>query len=505
MILLWVLLLPLAGGLVAWAGGKTSRKVTVIAPIIALALDCLLLVWLWGRHSGFAHAPGSFPWIAEFSMAWIPQFGIEFALAMDGLALLMSLMVCTVSLAVFLVLGSSIPKNAGLHALLFMLAVTSVFGVFLSADLMLFFIFFEAMLLPTYALMIGWGEGDQSRSAMRFFVFTQAGGLLMLISIIAVYMAHATTTGEYTFSIVALAQNPMSGPLSLFCLLGFVIAFAVKLPLVPFHTWQPDAYAGSSTAVTILLAALMTKTAGYGLIRFAIPLFPEASTLLAPWMMGIGVATILYASWLAFGQSDLKRIVAYSSAAHLGYVVLGAFAMNEIGHRGAIIQMFCHGISVTGVFFIIDWIERRANTRNIAELGGLSHSAPRMGAIAMVFVMATLGLPGLGNFIGEFFTLTGAFQAHWLAGSLAATGAVLAAAYSLRIMQQVFFGPKRDLPEGHEPYNLLLPVATVLIIILVYVGMHPGPVLEAANSATGFGAIDTRMNPTDALLVGNVR
>lgn len=487
MILIWMLILPLLGGAVAWAGAGMSRKVTVAAPVVALALNCLLLVWLWGRHSGMLEATVPAAWLAEFSIPWIPQIGMQFSLAMDGLAMLMTLMVCAVSLAVFLSLDLINQKYAGLHALLLMLAVTGVIGVFLAADLMLFFIFFEAMLLPTYALMVAWGEGDQSRTAMRFFIFTQAGGLLMLLSIIAVYVSHGQLTGVYTFSIRALAETPMSGSMAVFCLLGFLIAFAVKLPLVPFHTWQPDAYAGSSTAVTILLSAMMTKTAGYGLIRLAIPLFPDAAVALAPWIMAFGVLTVLYASWMAFGQLDLKRIIAYSSAAHLGYVVLGAFAMNEIGHRGAIIQMFCHGISVAGMFLIADWIERRTGTRNVESLGGIWHSEARMGGIALAFAMATLGLPGLGNFIGEFLTLAGAFQSHWFAGSLAALGAVLAAAYSLRVVQRVFFGSQMDLPARDTSSNGLLPVAAALILILVYLGVYPRPVLNAAYSATGIG------------------
>jgi len=487
MILVWVLLLPLLGGLIGWAGSGVSRRLSQYAPAAALCLDILLLIWLWGKQSGSADHSQSTMWIASFTAPWVPQLGLSFSLAMDGLALLMALMSCIVSLAVVVALGARSEKDTGLYSLLNMSAVTAVLGVFLATDLLLFFICFEAMLLPAYALLIGWGEGDQSRSATRFFLFTQFGGLLMLISILALYVANGQSTGEYTFAYEALLANRISGPLAYLGLIGFLIAFACKLPVLPFHTWQPDTYSGAPTGVSILLSALMAKTAGFGLIRYAIPLFPDVASVVSPLVMGFGVFTILYCSWLAFAQKDLKRIVAYSSAAHLGYVVLGVFAMNEIGQRGAIIQMFCHGLSVAGVFLVVDVVERHAGTRDIDALGGLWSYAPRLGALALIFAMATLGLPGLGNFIGEFLTLAGAFQLYPIAAAGGAVGAVLAAAYSLRLLQKVFFGPRRESGEGAEVHAPTIGVLTVLAALLLFAGFFPQPLLSAASTAIGAG------------------
>jgi NADH-quinone oxidoreductase subunit M len=264
-------------------------------------------------------------------------------------------------------------------------------------------------------------------------------------------------------------------------LLGFVLAFAVKLPLVPFHTWQPEAYASASIETSILLSALMAKTAGFGLLRFAIPMFPDAAERLAPWALAMGVVTVLYASWLAYGQRDLKRVIAYSSAGHLGYVMIGAFALNDLARSGAVLQMFCHGLSVTGLFLVAGHIERRTGTRDLDELGGLWNAAPRLGVVGLVFVLATLGLPGLGNFVGEFLILAGVFQTYPAIGAIAAAGAVFSAAYSLRIVQRVFFGPRDPgIKIADLPVRTLV-VCGALIATLLWAGLKPGTLLDAVN------------------------
>lgn len=480
MILLWILLIPAAGGLAAHFAAGDNWRVARSILAASMAAPLLLLVWMWGRHSGFTDATGGPQWIAQFAADWVPQLGMHFALAMDGLALLLSLLTCLAGLVVALSLNDS-HKLPGTYALLLALLTTAMLGVFLATDLLLFFVFYEVMLLPAYALLIGWGHGDTRRAATRFFIFTQAGGLLMLVAILGLHAAHYQATGLHTFSYQELANTPLSPQVSLLFLTGFFLAFAVKLPLVPFHIWQPEAYASASSETTILFSAIMAKTAGYGLLRFAAPMFPAAAETAAPVFMILGVLTILYASWLAYGQTDLKRIVAYSSAGHLGYVVLGAFAMNDIGTRGAIVQMVCHGISVTGLFIVVDVIERRTGTRDIEQLGGLWKVSPRLGSLALVFALATLGLPGLGNFVGEFLILVGAYQNHPLCAAIAAVGAVLAAAYSLRIVQKVFFGPAGKAAMTYDSPAFLTAICATLIAALLWIGFFPQPLLDAAH------------------------
>ena len=488
MIALWILLLPAIGALLAWAVGRLVPGAARFVAASVLLIDATLLGAFWAQQGGDA-APGSI-WLAEWSASWIPQLGIRFSLGLDGLALLMSLMACAAGAAALLGYPGD-RADEGAHSALLLATITGVLGVFLSTDLMLFFMFYEVMLVPAYVLIIRWGSGDRQRAAMRFFVFTQAGGLLMLISIVGLHVTHLSETGEHSFDYAALIDTPMTGPIEMLLLLGFVLAFAVKLPMVPFHTWQPQAYACAPTETSILLSALMAKTAGFGLLRFAIPLFPDAAERLAPWALATGVVTVLYASWLAYGQRDLKRAIAYSSAGHLGYVVLGAFALNDLARSGAVLQMFCHGLSVAGLFLVAGHIERRAGTRDLDALGGLWGVAPRMGGIGLVFLLATLGLPGLGNFVGEFLILAGVFQEYPAIGAIAAAGAVVSAAYSLRMMQRIFFGPRdagikiADLPAR------TLAVCGALIAALMWTGLRPGTLLDAVNPPASTQELDS--------------
>jgi NADH-quinone oxidoreductase subunit M len=464
MIALWVLLLPIAAAAIAPLAGRAARALAVAV----LAADALLLAQLWRQSSTL----GSAPWLASWSADWIPQLGIRFGLGLDGFALALSLMSCVVAAATL----ASTPGRGhedGAFCAWFLAGVAGVLGVFLATDLALFFICFELMLLPVVALIVRWGTGDRRRAAIRFFVFTQAGGLLMLLSIVGLHVVHHAATGMRTFDVATLTATPLTPELARLFLIGFLAAFAVKLPIVPFHTWQAPTYASAPTEATVLLAALMAKTAGFGLVRLALPLFPEAAVSLAPWAVSLAVVSIVYTAWLAYGQLDLVRVVAYSSASHLAYIVLGAFAANDLGRTGALVQMVSHGLSVAGMLIVFGHVARVTGTRDIAALGGFWRQAPSLGVIALLFVLATLGLPGLGNFIGEFMVLAGAFQRYPSAAAAAAIGAVLSAAYALRLMQQTFFGPTGTT----RPISGLPPMAavacTLLVAALIWTGLRP--------------------------------
>ncbi len=475
MMALWILLIPAIGAVLALAAGRGSPRAARGIASLALALDGVLLLALWARQDGAPSAS-----LAEWSADWIPQLGIRFALGIDGLSLVLSLMACVAGLAALLGCPGN-RRDEGLHSGLFLAAVTGVLGVFLATDLMLFFMFYEIMLLPAVAMILRWGSGDRPRAALRFFVFTQAGGLLMFVAILGLHAAYWDQTGTRTFDYATLRTMTMSGPIATLLFLGFAAAFAVKLPVVPLHTWQPQAYASANIETAILLSALMSKTAGYGLLRFALPLFPEAAREWAIVAMALGLLTIVYASWLAYGQRDMRRLIAYSSAGHLGYVVLGAFATNDLAYSGAILQMFCHGLSVTGLFLIAGHVERRTGTCDLDQIGGLWQAAPRLGGISLVFILATLGLPGLGNFIGEFLVLAGVFQAYPMVGAIAAVGAVLSGAYALRFMQRVFFGPRVSAINVSELPAPALAVCAVLIAALVWIGVRPQALLDTVN------------------------
>jgi NADH-quinone oxidoreductase subunit M len=475
MIALWIVLLPIAGALACLAAGRTTPVAARGIAVAVLAIDTGLLVSLWAgsNEAGL---------LASWSAEWIPALGIRFAVGIDGLSLVLSIMASAAATAA-LIAAPAVRPDEGSYSALLLLTVAGVLGVFAATDLMLFFVFYEIMLLPAAALILRWGSGDRMRAAIRFFVFTQAGGLLMLIAIVGLHALHFDATGVRTFDITALQDTALSDTVALLFLVAFTLAFAVKLPVVPFHTWQPEAYTSASSETAILLSALMAKTAGYGLLRFAVPMSPGAIDQVAPWAIGFGLLTILYASWLAYGQRDLKRLIAYSSAAHLGYVVLGAFAGNDLAFNGAVIQLFCHGFSVTGLFLIADHIERHTGTRDIDRIGGVWHSAPRLGSLGLVLILATLGLPGLGNFIGEFLVLVGLYKSFPAAAAVGAAGAVLSAAYSLRLMQRVFFGPR---VEGvHVPELPLRAVAmcAALVAVLIWAGLNPAGLIEVLYGA----------------------
>lgn len=486
MIAVWVLLLPLAAAVIAPLAGRAARALAVAV----LAADALLLVQTWRQAS----ALGNDPWLASWSADWIAQLGIRFSLGLDGFALALSLMCCVVAAATL----AGTPgrgREDGAFCAWFLAGVAGVLGVFLATDLALFFICFELMLLPVVALIVRWGTGDRRRVAVRFFVFTQAGGLLMLLSIVGLHVVHHAATGVRTFDVAALTATPLTPELARLFLIGFLAAFAVKLPIVPFHTWQASTYASAPTEAAILLAALMAKTAGFGLVRLALPLFPDAAMSLAPWAVSLAVVSIVYTAWLAYGQVDIVRVIAYSSASHLAYVVLGAFAANDLGRTGALVQMISHGLSVAGMLIVFGHVARAAGTRDVRELGGFWRQAPALGVVSLVFVLATLGLPGLGNFIGEFTVLAGAFQRFPSAAAVAAIGAVLSAAYALRLMQRTFFGPTG----AAGPVPALTPIAAVacalLVAALIWTGLRPQALVQLVTPAA----------PTDEQLVAGGR
>jgi NADH-quinone oxidoreductase subunit M len=333
-------------------------------------------------------------------------------------------------------------------------------------------------------LLIGiWGHENRTAASYKFFIYTQASGLLMFISILALFFVHGRATGVYTFDYLQLTGTEMPVSTAMIIMSGFLAAFLVKLPVVPLHNWLPDAHTEAPTAGSLILAALLLKTGAYGLLRFIIPLFPSASEIFAPVGMLLGVIGILYGAKLAFAQVDLKRLVAYTSVSHMGFVILGVFSFNELAYQGVVMQMIAHGISTGALFILVGQLYERIHTRDINMMGGLWEKVPVMGSIGLVFSMASLGLPGLGNFIAEFMILAGVFKTNILMSCLASLGLIAATIYSLRIVQKVFFGNKNrdwEIPDLSIREKV---ISASLVIAIIWLGIFPQLVFDTAKPA----------------------
>jgi NADH-quinone oxidoreductase subunit M len=356
-------------------------------------------------------------------------------------------------------------------------------GVFLALDLFLFFFFWEVMLVPMYLLIALWGHEQRRYAAFKFFLFTQAGSLVLLAAIIALALLHAKQTGRPSFDYVALKGTALAPQTAWWLMLGFFAGFAVKLPAFPFHPWLPDAHTEAPTGGSVILAGLLLKTGAYGLIRFTVPLFPYAAIEFAPIAIALGVAGILYGGILAFAQTDFKRLVAYSSISHLGFALVGIFAMTDLALQGAVFQLVAHGLSAGALFMLAGALQERLHTRDMRSMGGLWGAMPRLAALALFFAVASLGLPGLANFVGEFLVLFGTYPSYVWAAVLAALGLVVAAVYSLALLQRSLFGPlSRNgalMDLSFAGFGTLMVLAT----LLVGLGLYPAAVLSITDAS----------------------
>jgi NADH-quinone oxidoreductase subunit M len=488
MILAAILFIPVCAGIVAWLSERASAKLPRWVSLAALAVDLPLVVALWRAHPN--QGSGGDGWIAEFQAPWLPLFGSSFHLGADGISLLM------VGLTAFLGCMASasswteITKRTGFFHLCLCWTLAGVLGVFLALDLFLFYFAWEFMLVPMYFLIALWGHEDRFRAAVKFVIFTQLSGLALLASILGLYFVHSRATGVSTFSYIALLRTPMAPSAGLLLSLGFLAAFLVKLPAVPFHTWLPDAHTQAPTAGSVILAGLMLKTGAYGLFRFSIPLFPGAAVLARPLAI-LGVVGILYGALLAFAQKDVKRLVAYTSVSHMGFVLLGLFAGNQLAFQGALIQILSHGMSTGALFILAGALQERLHTRDLSRMGGLWAVVPRLGGASMFFALASLGLPGMGTFVGEFMVVLGAYRASVPLAVIASLGFVLSTVYSLSLMEQAFFGENR---RGWKVPDLSIRemgVVALMIIPLLWLGLAPQAVIEKGKRAFSTASVQT--------------
>ena len=478
MILIYLIVILLAGAFFSWITGKYSSVLPRIISIAALSVDLIIII-LFVLHS----MPSDKDWLTDIKLEWIPAFGISLHLALDGLSLVMLILTFFLGIVSVIISWKEIDSEVGFFHFNLLLILAGITGVFLSLDLFLFYFFWELMLVPMYFLIGIWGHENRTAASNKFFLYTQASGLLMFIAIISLYFIHGHSTGLYTFDYQQLLGTSMPDSTALLIMLGFLAAFLVKLPVVPLHNWLPDAHTEAPTAGSLILAALLLKTGAYGLLRFIVPLFPSASVRFAPIGMLLGVAGILYGAKLAFAQTDLKRLVAYTSVSHMGFVILGVFSFNELAYQGVIVQMIAHGISTGALFILVGQLYERIHTRDINKMGGLWEKVPVMGAIGLVFSMASLGLPGLGNFIAELLILIGAFKANILMSCLASLGLIAATIYSLSIVQKVFLGSKNTDWKMNDLTLREKVVSAFMVIAILWLGLFPKPVLDTAKPA----------------------
>lgn len=406
-----------------------------------------------------------------------PTLGISWALGIDGISLflvLMSALLFPLALA-----GATEREDPKAFTAWVLLLEAACLGSFLSLDLLLFFLFFETTLVPVYFLIGGWGHERRAHAAVKFFLYTLTGSAFLLVGILALVAIHASQTGVTTFDVRALAATRLSGSASVLLFLAFTAAFAVKAPVFPFHTWSPDAYREAPAAGSVLLAGVMAKLGTYGIVRFDLELFPRAVVTLAPLLLSLGVAGILYGGIVAAVQRDLKRLVAYSSLAHLGFIVVGAFALTGEALSGAVLQMVNHGLYTAALFLLVAVIYRRRGTFSLAQLRGLQRDAPVLAGLFMVVLLASIGLPGLNGFVGEFLILAGTFLTHRWWAVIATTGVVLAAVYLLWAYQQAFHGrPDPALRPAREITWREGLVLAPLVALIVLLGVYPRPVLD---------------------------
>ena len=423
------------------------------------------------------------------SASWVPSFGINYAVGVDGLAIVLILM--SVLLAPVVVLAGWNESEGGrwstkVFYILILVLETMMIGVFAATDVFLFYVIFEAMLIPVYFLIGGFGSGERAAAAVKFLLFSLFGGLLMLASIIGLWVLSATN-GGHTFDLANLSDlhNWMSPTTQNFLFLGFFIAFAIKAPVWPLHTWLPDAAAAATPGTSVLLLGVLDKVGTYGMIRFCLTLFPEASKTFTPLIIVLAVISIIYGAFLAIGAKDIKRLIAYTSISHFGFITMGIFAMTTQGHSGATLYMFNHGFSTAALFLVAGWMISRRGSSTIADFGGLQRVTPVMAWSFFIAGMSSLALPGLSSFVSEFLVLVGTYTRYPVAAVIATFGIVLAALYILIPVQKALHGPTTPGNENLSDLNLREKIAIAPVIaIIVALGFYPAPLLNVINPAS---------------------
>ncbi len=493
-ILTWLVFLPVLGGLAVLL--LPERRAAWIRwwTLLVTTVTFLLSLHLW-FHWDSSTASMQF----TQSAPWIPALGIGYSVGVDGISLLMVLLTTFLMPITVLSGWSAIGERVRAYYFFLLLLEGGMVGVFVATDLFLFYVFWEAMLIPMYFLIGIWGGRRRIYAAVKFFLYTMVGSLLMLAAILYLVVQHQQLTGSWSFELAAILSTPIEGRPEMLAFGAFALAFAIKVPIFPLHTWLPDAHVEAPTAGSVVLAGVLLKMGTYGFLRFCLPLFPAAWAAATPLFMVLAVVGIIYGALVAMAQDDVKKLVAYSSVSHLGFVMLGLFALNGRGISGGILQMVGHGLSTGALFLLVGMIYERRHTRMISDYGGIARVMPQFTFVFLVTTLASIGLPGLSGFVGEFLILLGAFQVSKLAAALAATGVVLGAVYMLWLVQRVFFGPIRH--EENRTLRDLVPREWILLLplllLMLWIGLYPKPFLSRMEASVSHLLVQSGVEQVD--------
>lgn len=468
-ILSTVIFLPVLGALLILI---TRRSWELLTKWIALGTSILTFIVSLTLFTDFDKSTHKMQFAEKFS--WIPDWNINYFLGVDGISVLFVLLSALIAILCVLISWDSIKTKVKEFYISILLTTSFMIGVFCSLDFFLFYLFWEAMLIPMFLIIGVWGGPNRIYAAIKFFLYTLVGSVLMLVGIIVLYLYAGNT-----FNILDLMTKTYPYNMQLWLFWAFFAAFAVKVPMWPVHTWLPDAHTEAPTAGSVILAAILIKMGAYGFLRFSLPLFPEASKAMTPVMLTLSVIAIIYGAVICFAQTDLKRLIAYSSVSHMGFVTLGIFALNTQGIEGGILQMLNHGIVTGALFLSVGIIYERTHSRQIVDYGGLATPMPIYAAFFMVFTLASVGLPGTNGFIGEFLILLGGFTANKLAGVLGATGIIIGAGYMLWLYQKIFFMEVNKKVMGLSDMDIRETITLIpLIILVLWIGIYPNPFLD---------------------------